>query len=132
MKSRFLALSFLALAAIQPALVQSAFAQGAPQTLASVTIDVQKLGDGYRASKIIGARVDNDANDKIGTVNDIIIDRGNNTMYVVLSVGGFLGMGDHLVALPYSMLKIQPDKITLPGGTKQALMNLPEFKYARS
>jgi hypothetical protein len=51
--------------------------------------------------------------------------------YAILSVGGFLGMGDKLVAIPMNMLQIVPDKIVLAGGTKDALKQLPEFKYQK-
>lgn len=50
--------------------------------------------------------------------------------YAVLSIGGFLGMGTHLVVVPYDALKVVDKKIVLPGGTKSGLKMLPEFKYA--
>ncbi len=50
----------------------------------------------------------------------------------MLSVGGFLGLGDRLVVVPYDSLKMAANKIMLPGATKEALKALPEFKYARS
>ena len=50
----------------------------------------------------------------------------------MLSVGGFLGMGNKLVVLPYEQLKTMDNKIMLPGATKDALKALPEFKYASS
>jgi hypothetical protein len=50
--------------------------------------------------------------------------------FVVLSIGGFLGMGAHLVVVPYDALKFAEKKVILPGGTKEGLKILPEFKYA--
>jgi hypothetical protein len=50
--------------------------------------------------------------------------------YAVLSIGGFLGMGAHLVVVPYDTLKFAEKKVMLPGGTKEGLKMLPEFKYA--
>ncbi len=50
--------------------------------------------------------------------------------YAVLSIGGFLGVGTHLVAVPYDNLKLIDKKLVLPGGTKEGLRMLPEFKYA--
>jgi hypothetical protein len=50
--------------------------------------------------------------------------------YAVLSVGGFLGMGTRLVVVPYDTLKFGDKKVMLPGGTKEGLKMLPEFKYA--
>ena len=48
------------------------------------------------------------------------------------SVGGFLGMGTKLIVLPYESLKATENKLILPGATKDALKDLPEFKYATS
>jgi hypothetical protein len=46
-------------------------------------------------------------------------------------VGGILGINSHFVAVPYQSLQINevPTKIVLPGASKEALKNLPEFKY---
>ena len=49
--------------------------------------------------------------------------------YVVLSIGGFLGMGSHMVIVAYDSLKFTDNKAMLPGGTKEGLKMLPEFKY---
>ena len=50
--------------------------------------------------------------------------------FAVISIGGFLGMGSHLVAVPYESLKVVDKKLVLPGGTKENLRMLPEFNYA--
>ncbi len=93
-------------------------------------VDVTQLADGYRASKIIGAPVVNEANEPIGKVDDVLVGRNDRVLYSVLSVGGFLGVGSKLIAVPYSSLQVADDKMVLPGGSKDALKALPEFKYA--
>ena len=105
-------------------------AQGVPQTVELAKIDVQKLAAGYRASKVIGSSVVNEENEVIGKIDDLLISLDGKEPYAVLSIGGFLGMGTHLVAVPYETLKSTDDKIVLPGGTKNSLRMLPEFKYA--
>lgn len=105
-------------------------AQGAPQTISAVRVDVQKLATGYRSSKIVGSTVVNDANEKIGSVDDLIVNRDDRVLFAVLSVGGFLGMGAHLVAVPYAQLQPGDQHMVLAGGNKEALKALPEFKYA--
>ena len=106
-------------------------AQGTPQTVELlVKVDVQKLAAGYRASKIIGSAVVNDANETIGKIDDLLVSRDGKQPYAVLSIGGFLGMGTHLVVVPYDSLKFADNKVILPGGTKEGLRRLPEFKYA--
>jgi sporulation protein YlmC with PRC-barrel domain len=59
----------------------------------------------WRASKLIGVNVYNDANEKIGDINDVILDKSGKVENVVLGVGGFLGMGEHYVAIAYDKLK---------------------------
>ena len=102
------------------------------QAVQLVVVDVQTVEQGYRTSKLKGTSVVNDQNEKIGTLDDIIIGRDGNALFAVLQVGGFLGLGGHLVAIPYKSLDVSDDgrKIVLPGATKEALKNLPEFKYA--
>jgi hypothetical protein len=107
-------------------------AQGAPQTVQLTKVDVVKVATGYRASKVIGASVVNEANDTVGKVDDIIIGQDGKSPFVVLSVGGFLGVGTKLVVLPYEQLKAVEGKMLMPGASKDALKALPEFKYASS
>jgi hypothetical protein len=105
-------------------------AQGTPQTVELAKVDVHKLAAGYRASKVIGSSVVNDANETIGKIDDLLVSPDGKQPYAVLSVGGFLGMGTRLVVVPYDTLNFAGNKVTLPGGTKDGLKMLPEFKYA--
>jgi sporulation protein YlmC with PRC-barrel domain len=59
----------------------------------------------WRASKLVGVNVYNQANEKIGDINDVILDKSGKVANVVLGVGGFLGMGEHYVAVAYDKLK---------------------------
>ena len=105
-------------------------AQGTPQTIDLVKVDVQKLAAGYRASKVIGSNVVNDANETIGEIDDLLVSLDGKEPYAVLSIGGFLGMGTHLVVVPYDTLKFADKKVVLPGGTRDGLKMLPAFQYA--
>jgi hypothetical protein len=60
----------------------------------------------------------------------VLVSPDGTAPYTVLSIGGFLGMDTHLVVVPYDSLKLVDNKIVLPGGTKQTLKMLPEFKYS--
>jgi hypothetical protein len=105
-------------------------AQGTPQPINAKRVDVVQLATGYRASKIDGAPVFNHSHDKIGTIDDLIIGPNNPVPYAILSVGGFLGMGTHLVAVPWNSLQIVDRQMRLPDATKESLKALPEFRYA--
>ena len=111
-------------------LTRAAFAQGAPQTFAPMKIDLQSLTTGYRTSKVVGSPVVNNAGDTIGKVDDLIVTPNEKVPYAVLSVGGFLGMGDKLVVVPYSVLTVTNGKMLLPGATAESLKALPDYKYA--
>ena len=106
-------------------------AQGAPQAVTEKRTDVVQLASGYRASKLTGVTVYNRNKDSIGTLDDLIVSPGaERTTYAILSVGGFLGMGKHLVAVPFNALQIENRRVVLPDATKQSHETLPEFKYA--
>jgi sporulation protein YlmC with PRC-barrel domain len=63
------------------------------------------------ASTLAGDRVRNSAGEDLGKVNEIMIDISSGRVaYAVLSFGGFLGMGDKLFALPWSVLTVDEDK----------------------
>ncbi|MCE2949947.1 MAG: PRC-barrel domain-containing protein [bacterium] len=59
----------------------------------------------HRASKIIGTNVRNRQGEKIGDVEDIVLDRNGTVAYAVVSTGGFLGIGDRLHAIPWKALQ---------------------------
>lgn len=121
---------FLVAAALEISLLAGgARAQGAPQTVDLVKVDVHKLEAGYRASKVIGTSVVNGANETIGTIDDLLVSPDGKQPYAILSIGGFLGIGSHLVVVPYESLKFADNKIVLPAGSKDTLRTLPEFKY---
>jgi hypothetical protein len=112
-------------------LAAHANAQGVPQSVEITKVDVQKVAAGYRASKVVGSSVVNDANQTIGKIDDLLVTRDGKEPYAVLSVGGFLGMGTRLVVIRYDSLKFADNKIVLPGGTKDGLKMLPAFQYSK-
>jgi sporulation protein YlmC with PRC-barrel domain len=111
------------------ALSGPAFSQGAPQTLSLMKVDPATLATGYRTSKVVGSTVYNEANETVGTIDDLIVTPNETVPFAVLSVGGFLGMGTKYVVVPYSSLVVRDKKMVLPGATKDSLKSLPEFKY---
>ena len=108
----------------------SVLAQGAPQTVGLVKVDPATVATGYRTSKVVGSTVVNEANETIGTVDDLIVTPNEKVPFAVLSVGGFLGMGTKLVVVSYGTLKPGDKRMVLPGATKDSLKALPEFRYA--
>ena len=111
-------------------LSEPALSQGTPQTAAIMKVDPQSVATGYRTSKVVGSTVVNEANETVGTIDDLIVTPSEKVPFAVLSVGGFLGMGTKYVVVPYSALQVRDKKMILPGATKDSLKALPEFKYA--
>ena len=75
--------------------------------------DVTKITTGslIAAEKVEGTNVYNPNGDKLGTVDDIMIDKiSGRAIYAVMSFGGFLGMGEKQHPLPWSSLKYDEQK----------------------
>jgi sporulation protein YlmC with PRC-barrel domain len=98
-----------------------------------VIVDVEAVAEGYRVSELMGSNVINDRDEKIGSIDDLIVSTDDCVLFAVLQVGGFLGLGGHLVAVPYDSLELERDdgktRIILPGASRDALEKLPEFRY---
>lgn len=103
-----------------------------PATDPNLQVATVRLEGGYRASKVIGAAVYNGQNQQIGTVDDLILNHQNQADLIVISVGGFLGVGGKLVALPYGKVeRADNGHVLLADGSKEALQKLPNFTYAQ-
>ncbi|NIX76808.1 PRC-barrel domain-containing protein [Microvirga terricola] len=59
----------------------------------------------YLASKLIGTKVVGSSNESIGDVNDVIVERDGRPIAAIIGVGGFLGIGEKYVAVPFSALQ---------------------------
>lgn len=126
---------YLATLAVAMALAGTAAttqAQVAGSTTLGVTVtDIQQIATGWSVKKsILGKNVYNDADKKIGKVEDLIVDRASNVSYVIVGVGGFIGLGKHDVAIPTSQIHEKAGKIVLAGATKESLKALAPFEYA--
>ena len=122
-------IALLGAAVIAASLSGPALSQGTPQTVTIMKVDPSSLTTGYRTSKVVGSTVVNEANETVGTIDDLIVTPSEKVPFAVLSVGGFLGMGTKYVVVPYNSLKVHDKKMMLPGATKESLKALPEFKY---
>jgi sporulation protein YlmC with PRC-barrel domain len=76
----------------------------------NTTISEDKTNKGtlaLSASSLVGNKVRNEQNEDIGSIEEVMIDIDNGRIaYMVLSFGGFLGLGDKLFAIPYDLLRI--------------------------
>src|SRR3954451_22600358 len=96
----------LATALVTTALMTGvASAQTTPKADSSSASTTMHREGEWRASKLAGVNVYNEANEKIGDINDVILDKSGKADKVILGVGGFLGMGEHYVAVPFDKIK---------------------------
>ena len=65
--------------------------------------------------RLVGLSVYNDSNESLGSINDLLTDKSGNIKAVVIGVGGFLGVGEHLVAVPFDKVKFVNEPIAYTG-----------------
>ena len=91
-------------------------------------------GNEMRASKLIGTTVKNDADESIGSINEIVLGKDGKVAAVVIGVGGFLGMGEREVAVNFDALRVAQDAnnrtVVSLDATKDTLKAAPEWRWA--
>jgi PRC-barrel domain protein len=107
----------------------------APGATGSRQFITQQSPDQWLATKFKGTDVIGSNNEKIGDVNDLLIDQNGRIMAYIVGVGGFLGIGQKDVALAPAAFQVQPatDREALKlklAMTRDELKNAPEFKAA--
>ena len=93
------------------------------------TLPENAVGKVNKASGLIGMDVRNPENQKLGEIKDLVVDlHSGKIAYAVLSVGGFLGIGDKYVAVPPSAFSVAPeqDRLVL-NADKVKIQNAPSF-----
>jgi PRC-barrel domain len=100
------------------AFAQTPTATGDRANMAPATASDSALqGSTWRTSKVVGLGVYNDNNESLGSINDLLMDKNGNIKAVVLGVGGFLGVGEHLVALPLDKIKFVNEPVAYTGAS---------------
>lgn len=136
----------LALGLGAPALAQSsndarggeAMAQSKPAAPGSQagTSTPSTAGDAWQsrfsADELIGKNVVNAKGDEVGEIQDVVVDPSSKAMYAVVSVGGFLGMGEKDVAMSFDQLRLgADDAILMSEQSEDQLKQLPAYDKSR-
>ncbi|MBR0718759.1 PRC-barrel domain-containing protein [Bradyrhizobium liaoningense] len=87
----------------------------APAASTTVTTTTTSAAGEWRASKLVGLKIYNDANESVGSISDLLMDKNGDIKIAVIGVGGFLGMGEHLVAVPFDKLKFVNEAVAYSG-----------------
>ena len=85
--------------------------RAAPTATTAGSHETMMLKGNWRASKLMGLNVYNDANEKLGDINELILDKNGKVAAVVIGVGGFLGMGEHDIAVSMDKLKFVEEPV---------------------
>lgn len=103
-----------------------------PQSAAPIVgLDHAVLEGSARASKLIGSRV-YQGDTVIGQIEDVLVDLNQSKLIaVILSVGGFLGVGDKLVAVPVNQIKVGTEAKFTTDLTKEQLAAAPAFDFSK-
>src|SRR3979411_2871893 len=94
---------------------QSPTATGDKANMAPAAASDSSFQGTWRASKVVGLSVYNDNNESLGSINDLLIDKSGSIKAGVIGVGGVLGVGEHLVAVPYDKIKFVNEPIVYTG-----------------
>lgn len=95
----------------------------------------EQSADEWRASELIGSSVYGPDDKSIGDINEVILTSDGNVKAVVVGVGGFLGVGEKPVAIPFDSLTVERKKDSASiekikvAFTKDELKNAPKFVY---
>ena len=108
-------------------------AQVAGSTVIGISVaEMREVSIGWSAKRqILGQAVFNDKDERVGSIDDMIIAPDKAVSYAIINAGGFTGLTKHDVAIPVSQLKLVDNKLILAGATKEALRASPPFEYAK-
>jgi sporulation protein YlmC with PRC-barrel domain len=112
----------------QPAWAQVA---GGTTTVNAAITESTQIALGWSVKKtLMGKTIYNDAGNKVGKIEDLIISPDRNLSYVIVGAGGFVGIGRHDVAIPVSQIQDRAGKLVMPGATQDMIKSMPQFQYA--
>ncbi|WP_213769578.1 PRC-barrel domain-containing protein [Bradyrhizobium sp. dw_78] len=97
------------------AFAQTPTATGDRANMAPTAASDSSIHGDWRASKVVGLNVYNDNNENVGSINDLLTDSSGNIKAAVISVGGVLGVGSRLVAIPFDKIKFVNEPVAYTG-----------------
>jgi sporulation protein YlmC with PRC-barrel domain len=104
-----------------------------PEATPSDRIDymAQQQSGEWLASKLIGTKVESSGGDKLGDINDVIVGKSGDVIGAVIGVGGFLGLGEKNVAIPFenvsTTMKNDKEAVIVLNFTREELEAAPDF-----
>lgn len=97
----------------------------------TTVVESTQIAMGWSVKKtLLGKTIYNEAGQKVGKVEDLIVSPDKSLSYVIVGAGGFVGIGRHDVAIPVTQIQSTGGKLVMPGATKEAIKSMPQFTYA--
>jgi hypothetical protein len=123
---------FVILVGIALSVPAASEAQVAGSTLLGASYaELRDVAVGWSAKRqILGHPVYNNMDERVGSIDDIIVTTDKSVSYAIVNAGGYLAVAKHNVAIPVSQFQLSGDKLVLPGATRDSLKAAPEFEYA--
>jgi sporulation protein YlmC with PRC-barrel domain len=90
----------------------------APRTLAAM-----------RAGDLVGRGVYNRAGERVGTVDDVVVNRRDRTLAAVIEMGGFLGIGARQAVVPVRQLRLEGERVVGPNLTRATLEGVDNYRW---
>lgn len=113
-------MSLVAVGLVAAPLSQSSRAEDQPQASPAAENAKVQVSHVYRVSKLTGMSVKNAKHEELGHIEELVVDaRSGDVRYAALSVGGFLGVGDKLFAVPWNSMKLM-----YKDGEAHAMLNI--------
>ena len=112
----------------------AAFAQTAATdtpTGGTMVTDTTKSVAGWGVKNILGKNIHNEQDEKVGDIRNLTLNEKGDATHFVVGAGGFLGMGEHDVAIPFDKMKYADDHFVLYGYTKDQLKELPKVEVRK-
>jgi sporulation protein YlmC with PRC-barrel domain len=81
-----------------------------------------------RTDQLVGKSVYNSAGDRVGEIDQIVVNRNSRATAAVVGVGGFLGIGEKKVVVPFDNMRMQGDRIVAPGLTKDSVNAMQSYQ----
>lgn len=81
-----------------------------------------------RTEELVGKTVYNSAGEKVGNVEEIVVNRNTRTTAAVVGVGGFLGVGEKRIVVPLDRMRMQGDRMLAPNLTKDSANTMQAYQ----
>jgi sporulation protein YlmC with PRC-barrel domain len=131
MKKSQLVMALLLSSTLSVACLQAHAQVAGSQPIGISVSESELIVRGWSVKKaILGKPVVNDSGEQIGVVHDIIIAPDKSASFAIIAAHQFAGVSQHDVAVPIDQLDFVKGKLTLAGGTREAIKAMPAFKYA--